>query len=218
MGARARLRDLRDRAGLGAAGADRDARCRARDRGPWRSRRGSAQRPARAPTRRSRSPRASSRRAPRPRPPSPSSSPRRTSCGSSGLVLWVLIGWQFTLAEYLGGIVMIVLMTLMLRLFVSRRLEAQRARARRRQADSGHQHHAAGEQMRVARTPDLGLGVVGRRAQLPRRLADALQGDRDRVPARRVHRAARQRLLQRPVPERHAAGARRRSRTWSSVR
>jgi hypothetical protein len=23
-----------------------------------------------------------------------------------GLVLWVLIGWQFTLAEYLGGIVM----------------------------------------------------------------------------------------------------------------
>ena len=26
-----------------------------------------------------------------------------------GLVLWLLIGWQFTLAEYLGGIVMIVL-------------------------------------------------------------------------------------------------------------
>src|SRR3954469_7939279 len=24
-----------------------------------------------------------------------------------GLVLWILIGWQFTLAEYLGGIVMI---------------------------------------------------------------------------------------------------------------
>src|SRR4051812_10736097 len=27
-----------------------------------------------------------------------------------GLVLWVLIGWQFTLAEYVGGIVLIVLM------------------------------------------------------------------------------------------------------------
>ncbi len=27
-----------------------------------------------------------------------------------GLVLWVLIGWQFTVAEYLGGIVMIALM------------------------------------------------------------------------------------------------------------
>src|SRR5438477_1657195 len=40
-----------------------------------------------------------------------------------GLVLWVLIGWQFTLAEYIGGIVMIVLMTVLLRLFVSRALE-----------------------------------------------------------------------------------------------
>src|SRR3954469_12627385 len=27
-----------------------------------------------------------------------------------GLVLWVLIGWQFTLAEYFGGLVMIALM------------------------------------------------------------------------------------------------------------
>src|SRR4051794_9551550 len=29
-----------------------------------------------------------------------------------GLVLWVLLGWQFALAEYVGGIVMIVLMAL----------------------------------------------------------------------------------------------------------
>src|SRR3981081_1107422 len=36
-----------------------------------------------------------------------------------GLVLWVLIGWQFTLAEYLGGLVMIALMWLLLRAFVS---------------------------------------------------------------------------------------------------
>ncbi len=42
-----------------------------------------------------------------------------------GLVLWVLIGWQFTLAEYVGGIVMIVLMTGLLRLFVSRQLETE---------------------------------------------------------------------------------------------
>jgi uncharacterized protein len=60
-----------------------------------------------------------------------------------GLVLWVLIGWQFTLAEYLGGIVMIGLMTLMLRLFVSRSLEAQ-ARQHAVGADAGHQHHASG--------------------------------------------------------------------------
>src|SRR5436305_12217510 len=42
-----------------------------------------------------------------------------------GIVLWVLIGWQFTVAEYLGGIVMIVLMSVALRLFVSRRSEEE---------------------------------------------------------------------------------------------
>lgn len=63
-----------------------------------------------------------------------------------GLVLWVLIGWQFTIGEYLGGIVMIVLMTVLLRLFVSRDLE-QHAREHAREADTGHQHHMAGEQL-----------------------------------------------------------------------
>jgi uncharacterized membrane protein YraQ (UPF0718 family)/YHS domain-containing protein len=63
-----------------------------------------------------------------------------------GLVLWVLIGWQFTLAEYLGGIVMIVLMTLLLRVFVSSRLE-QDAREHARVALTGHRHHAVGEHL-----------------------------------------------------------------------
>src|ERR1700686_4704999 len=63
-----------------------------------------------------------------------------------GLVLWVLIGWQFTLAEYVGGLVMIVLMAVLLRAFVSPRLEAQ-AREHAQQADMGHQHHAAGERL-----------------------------------------------------------------------
>ena len=61
-------------------------------------------------------------------------------------MLWVLIGWQFTLAEYVGGIVMIVLMTLLLRLFVSPQLEEQ-AREHATQADTGHQHHPAGERL-----------------------------------------------------------------------
>jgi uncharacterized membrane protein YraQ (UPF0718 family) len=62
-----------------------------------------------------------------------------------GLVLWVLLGWQFTLAEYLGGILMIVLMALLLRTFVSPRLE-EKARAHAREADAGHEHeHGAGE-------------------------------------------------------------------------
>ena len=60
-----------------------------------------------------------------------------------GLVLWILIGWQFTVAEYLGGVVMIVLMALSMRLFVSPSLEA-RAREHAIAADPGHQHHMAG--------------------------------------------------------------------------
>ena len=62
-----------------------------------------------------------------------------------GLVLWVLIGWQFALAEFLGGIVMVVLMALLLRVFVSERLE-RRARAHAHTADAGqHSHHAHSE-------------------------------------------------------------------------
>jgi uncharacterized membrane protein YraQ (UPF0718 family)/YHS domain-containing protein len=63
-----------------------------------------------------------------------------------GLVLWVLIGWQFTLAEYLGGLVMIALMWALLRLFVSRQLEEE-AREHAVHADAGHQHHAVGTQL-----------------------------------------------------------------------
>jgi uncharacterized membrane protein YraQ (UPF0718 family) len=57
-----------------------------------------------------------------------------------GLVLWILLGWQFTLAEYFGGIVMIVLMAATLRLFVSRGLEED-AREHARRAEAGHEHH-----------------------------------------------------------------------------
>jgi uncharacterized membrane protein YraQ (UPF0718 family)/YHS domain-containing protein len=60
-----------------------------------------------------------------------------------GIVMWVLIGWQFTLAELVGGIVLIVAMTVLLRAFVSRRLEAD-ARAHALRAEGGHVHHTAG--------------------------------------------------------------------------
>src|SRR2546423_9713583 len=63
-----------------------------------------------------------------------------------GLVLWILIGWQFAVAEYVGGVVLILLMTVLLRLFVSRRLEEQ-AREHARAVDAGHQHHSAHGQM-----------------------------------------------------------------------
>jgi uncharacterized protein len=60
-----------------------------------------------------------------------------------GLVLWILIGWQFTLAEYLGGIVMIALMWALLRLFVSREHERV-AREHAHTAHAAHVHHAVG--------------------------------------------------------------------------
>jgi uncharacterized membrane protein YraQ (UPF0718 family) len=63
-----------------------------------------------------------------------------------GLVLWLLLGWQFTLAEYLGGLAMIGLMWALLRLFVSPRLE-ERAREHALSADTGHQHHSAADEL-----------------------------------------------------------------------
>jgi uncharacterized protein len=60
-----------------------------------------------------------------------------------GLVLWILIGWQFAVAEFVGGILMIGAMAIGLRLFVSPHLEA-RAREHAREAATGHEHHMAG--------------------------------------------------------------------------
>ena len=58
----------------------------------------------------------------------------------------------------------------------------------------------------VARADRVGRRVDRCRPELPQRLVDAVEGDRDRLPARRVHRPARQRLLQRAV-RRARAGA-----------
>ena len=72
-----------------------------------------------------------------------------------GVVLWVLIGWQFALAEYVGGLAMIGLMWGLLRLFVSRRAEAD-AREHARRAAGGHDHdhahpHGAGAERLTTR-------------------------------------------------------------------
>jgi uncharacterized protein len=60
-----------------------------------------------------------------------------------GIAIWIFLGWQFTLAELVGGLVLIVLMWIGVRAFVSRR-EEERARERAQAADAGHQHHSAG--------------------------------------------------------------------------
>jgi uncharacterized membrane protein YraQ (UPF0718 family) len=58
-----------------------------------------------------------------------------------GIVIWVFIGWQFTLAELVGGLILIALMWLGLRLFVTRRLEEE-ARRHAEAADAGHVHRS----------------------------------------------------------------------------
>jgi uncharacterized protein len=61
-----------------------------------------------------------------------------------GLVLWVLIGWQFTLAEFVGGFVLIALMAVLLRRFVSPRLEEQARRHAEEAAGESEHDHGAG--------------------------------------------------------------------------
>ncbi len=67
-----------------------------------------------------------------------------------GVVLWILLGWQFTLAELLGGLLMIAIMSLLLRLFVSAQGRDGAPASTPSSAEPGHQHHSAGERCRCA--------------------------------------------------------------------
>jgi uncharacterized protein len=60
-----------------------------------------------------------------------------------GIVLWVFLGWQFTLAEFVGGLLLVTLMWAGVRLLVTRWLEAQ-GRAHAEAARAGHLHTMAG--------------------------------------------------------------------------
>ena len=62
-----------------------------------------------------------------------------------GIVLWIFLGWQFTAAEFVGGLILILLMWIGIRYLVSRRLE-ERAREHAIAAETGHQHHMAGSE------------------------------------------------------------------------
>ena len=55
-----------------------------------------------------------------------------------GIVLWILMGWQFALAELIGGIVMIVLLRVFIPLFISSKLIENA----RKSMDSGHEEMA----------------------------------------------------------------------------
>jgi uncharacterized membrane protein YraQ (UPF0718 family)/YHS domain-containing protein len=65
-----------------------------------------------------------------------------------GVVLWLLIGWQFALAEFVGGAIMIALLALVLPRLVRPSVEASLRERMAAPADAAHQHvdgaHAAG--------------------------------------------------------------------------
>jgi uncharacterized membrane protein YraQ (UPF0718 family)/YHS domain-containing protein len=62
-----------------------------------------------------------------------------------GIVMWIFLGWEFTLAEFLGGFLLIALMWAGVRWLVTRRLEGE-ARAHAIEAQAGHEHHVAGSE------------------------------------------------------------------------
>lgn len=61
-----------------------------------------------------------------------------------GIILWLLVGWQFTLAEYIGGFVMILLLALLFRVFLKKPLvdeavvQANKGVAGRMEGHAGH--------------------------------------------------------------------------------
>jgi uncharacterized protein len=82
-----------------------------------------------------------------------------------GLVLWILIGWQFALSEYVGGIIMIGLLALIARFFF-RPAVVERARAHlteRSLAADDQAHDSSGEQP----------AALARRLRSPAAWADA---------------------------------------------
>src|SRR3989440_6714863 len=59
-----------------------------------------------------------------------------------GAVLWVLMGWQFVLAEIFGALVLIAVMWLLIRLFLPKNLEVQiRQWTANQMYENRHRHH-----------------------------------------------------------------------------
>jgi uncharacterized membrane protein YraQ (UPF0718 family)/YHS domain-containing protein len=67
-----------------------------------------------------------------------------------GIVLWLFIGWRFTLAEFVGGLVLIAVMWVALRLLVSREREEE-IREIAAAADAGHVHPTASSELPLRR-------------------------------------------------------------------
>src|SRR6266581_3164723 len=71
-----------------------------------------------------------------------------------GAVLWVLMGWQFVLAEIFGAFVLIILVWLLICLFLPKHLETEiPQRAANQTYENGHCHHEY--------LPSAGSGAAG---------------------------------------------------------
>jgi YHS domain-containing protein len=83
-----------------------------------------------------------------------------------GLVLWILIGWQFALSEYVGGIIMIALLAVVAR-FVFRPALINRARER-----LTARSHALGDDGHATPSEPSQVGSLARRLRSPAGWAD----------------------------------------------
>jgi uncharacterized membrane protein YraQ (UPF0718 family) len=68
-----------------------------------------------------------------------------------GIILWLLVGWQFTLAEYVGGGVMVLLLALLFKVFLKQSLvdeavgQANKGIAGRMEGHAGHDMSVGGD-------------------------------------------------------------------------
>ena len=125
-----------------------------------------------------------------------------------GIVLWLLIGWQFALAEFVGGAIMIVLLGLVVpRVIPAGWIEQARTRletAEPATADHEHHSHQHHEQQHTSTTRPrrnrlaggCAVGVAGPTRRLHgQRPDDAAQGTRHRLRRRRLPVRARADLV-----------------------
>jgi uncharacterized protein len=96
-----------------------------------------------------------------------------------GAILWVLMGWQFVLAEFVGAFVLIALMWLLIRLFLPQNIESEiRARAAKLGAKthchSTHSVNPVGEEHELATASP---SVEGHQQQKWMRVAHAFVAD-----------------------------------------
>lgn len=80
-----------------------------------------------------------------------------------GLIIWVLLGWRFVLAEFIGGLLLIAVMAVLLRWLAPSRVFEQARRHLEETGGGGHEHHGHGGTLPASELlTKRGLSVMGR--------------------------------------------------------